>query len=263
MPFAADSWAFARDFASVEAHWTVRVRAMARFALHQAHRAVRRRPLIARWEGMWLELPLERTPAARAYYFGRPDRWEFAFMEQFLRRGDLVVDIGANDGVTALFAGRLAGAAGEVIAVERDLIALDRLTNNVALNDMEQVTIVSPERDDGALPALTEVCGDRDPALIVIEASGEEAAVLAGAEALMARGTPLAWLLEMRRDRPAESGYVAALLERRGYRFCVYDVRTNTLRRRDWRNPHSLRLLAVRDVELATTRIREELPIAD
>ena len=54
-----------------------------------------------------------------------------------------------------------------------------------------------------------------------------------------------------------------ALLERRGYRFCVYDVRTNTLRRRDWRNPRSRRLLAVRDVEEVTSRIREERPVAD
>jgi len=140
------------------------------------------------------------------------------------------------------------------------------MATNAALNEFDQLTVI-PVRADGdeptPYPDLDAVCGERDPDLIVIEAVGEEAAILAGADALMARGSPLAWLIELPRGRPAETGYLAALLERRGYRFCVYDLRTNTLRRRDWRNPRSRRLLAVRDVEEVTSRIREERPELD
>ncbi|MFN8507510.1 MAG: hypothetical protein U0547_08085 [Dehalococcoidia bacterium] len=266
MRFGGDTLAFLRDFARVDAPWTVRTIAAGRFAAHHLHRLVRKRPLVVRWESLWLELPMQRTPAARAYYFGRPDRWEYAFEERFLRRGGLAIDVGAGDGVQALFLARVLGASGEVIALERDEAALAAMATNAALNELGQLTVlpVTPEGDaPAAYPLLDDVCGERDPDFIVIEAAGEEVAILAGADALMARGTPLAWLIEVPRGRPAETGYLAALLERRGYRFCVYDLRTNTLRRRDWRNPRSRRLLAVRDVEEVTSRIREERPELD
>lgn len=267
MRFGGDTWAFVRDLAAVEARWTVRAAAVGRFFAHHVHRAIRKQPLIVRWEGLWLELPLHRTAAARAYYFGRPDRWEFAFLEQYLRRGDLAVDVGAGGGVMTLFLARQVGAAGEVIALERDRTALDELTTNLALNELDQVTVRSaePTETDGQdepYPPLDAVVGERDPDIAVLQAPAETAQILAGADALMARGTPLAWLVDLPADRAA-TGYIAALLERRGYRFCVYDVRTNTLRRRDWRNPRSRRLLAVRDVEEVTSRIREERPVAD
>ena len=127
------------------------------------------------------------------------------------------------------------------------------------------VRSAEPTETDGQdepYPPLDAVVGERDPDIAVLQAPAETAQILAGADALMARGTPLAWLVDLPGDRAA-TGYIAALLERRGYRFCVYDVRTNTLRRRDWRNPRSRRLLAVRDVEEVTSRIREERPVAD
>lgn len=97
------------------------------------------------------------------------------------RRGGLAIDAGAGDG-EGLFLARVLGASGEVIALERDEAALAAMATNAALNDLGQLTVI-PVHAEGdapaAYPALDAVCGERDPDFIVIEAVGEEAAILA------------------------------------------------------------------------------------
>lgn len=266
----------------------VRLRALGRFGYRQAHKRLRRgRPLLVPWEGMTLEVPPDANSAAANYYFGRQDWWEFAFLERFLRPGDLAVDVGANVGAYTLFLAKLVGPAGEVIACEPDPRNLERLRANVERNGLRQVEIealaigaapgevnfatgldsighVASEGAAGSLrvpvTTLDALCARRRPAFIKVDVEGFEPEVVAGANELMTAGVPLAWQLELLRERPAESGRAASLLERAGFRLCVYDIRTNTLRRRDWQTARGNNLLAIRDVEAVTSRIREERP---
>ena len=56
-----------------------------------------------------------------------------------IRRGDIVVDVGANIGCFATEAARIVGASGLVIAVEPEEQTYDRLLRNVQLNRLSQV----------------------------------------------------------------------------------------------------------------------------
>lgn len=270
-----------------------RARAVARFAYRQLHKRLVKRPMIVRWEGTSLEIPLDSNSASAAYYFGRQDWWEFAFLERFLRHGDLVLDVGANVGVYTLFLAKLVGAAGEVLACEPEPGNLERLRRNVERNRLEQVTIIpaavgaepgtaefaagldsvghvvtagtspeatSPEANLISVPLTTvdALCSGRTPIFAKVDVEGFEEDVLRGAEEQMAAGAPVCWQLELLHARPLESSRVAAMLEHRGYRFCVYDIRSNSLRRREWHAARGNNLLAVRDVERITERLREE-----
>ncbi len=73
---------------------------------------------------------------------------------QQIRPGAVVLDIGANEGFFAALAGRLAGPAGTVIAVEPQSRLADVLEINLALNAPGRVVIVNrilAETDDDTL----------------------------------------------------------------------------------------------------------------
>lgn len=76
------------------------------------------------------------------YAGGAFDPNEFAFLVEFLRPGMTFVDAGANDGLYSLFASRLVGTQGKVIAIEPSSRELARLTSNIRLNRLANVTIV-------------------------------------------------------------------------------------------------------------------------
>ncbi|MCB1508314.1 MAG: FkbM family methyltransferase [Hyphomicrobiaceae bacterium] len=70
------------------------------------------------------------------------DPLERAFLDETLKEGGIVVDIGANVGVYTLFAASRVGHAGRVIAVEPQPSVLKRLRFNIAINDFSNVTVL-------------------------------------------------------------------------------------------------------------------------
>jgi predicted methyltransferase len=72
-------------------------------------------------------------------------RWE-PFLSRFvldtLRPGDTFVDLGANIGYYSLLASRLVSEKGRVYAIEGSPSIFERLTENVALNKMTNITAI-------------------------------------------------------------------------------------------------------------------------
>lgn len=230
-----------------------KLRAVARFGWRQVHKRVIRKPIIVRWEGMKLVVAPDSTSAGAAYYFGRQDAGEFAFLERLLRRGDVVADVGANVGVYAMFLSRLVGKEGKVIACEPDPKNLEVLCRNVSINALTQVQVedvaigatdgrtrfltglgtvsrISGSDDGVSLPmrSLDSLCGDLSPVFVKVDVEGGEEAVVNGARGLLDKGFPLAWQLEIPAE-PKDDDPLYASLRDRGYVFGVYDPREDRL----------------------------------
>jgi len=256
-----------------------------RIAGRQLHKRVLRRPLWVRWEGLWLQIAPNATNAATAYYFGRPDVWEFAFLEHYLRPDDQVVDVGANVGVYALFMAKLVGPEGLVLACEPDPVNRERRGVNLARNGLSQVRVVpmavgarrerlrfrsgadaiSQLSGDGDMEVevapLDELCEGITPRFIKVDVEGHEISVLRGAQKLCQGADPPIWLLEIASCGPTHSREdLIGLLEQTGHRFYDYDVETRRLRPADPRRPAGNNLLALRQntrlSELGLTSLR-------
>lgn len=64
---------------------------------------------------------------------------EFYFLSQILSPGMTFIDIGANEGLYTLFAAKLVGSEGQVLAFEPSQREFDRLQANLALNQVSNV----------------------------------------------------------------------------------------------------------------------------
>lgn len=84
------------------------------------------------------------------YYNGFRDVDEEAFCTTYLRPGDTVIDVGANEGVYSLLAAQLVGAKGRVLAIEPLPINVERLRANLRLNSMNQVEVLPVAASDSA-----------------------------------------------------------------------------------------------------------------
>jgi FkbM family methyltransferase len=69
------------------------------------------------------------------------ERTERQFLSDFLKPGDIFVDVGSNNGLFALTAGRLLVGTGQVLAFEPCSEAYQRLSNNVVLNGLENIEL--------------------------------------------------------------------------------------------------------------------------
>jgi len=67
---------------------------------------------------------------------------EIEFCKKEIKKGDTVVDIGANIGLFTLFFSKLVGTTGRVIAFEPDPENFDVLKKNIELNEITNVTLV-------------------------------------------------------------------------------------------------------------------------
>lgn len=89
-------------------------------------------------------LRLYPTSASAALWYDRDD---FTTIENFfwwyLRPGDIVVDVGANIGTTALTASTVVGSAGHVIAIEAHPRTFRYLQGNVELNGRTNMDLVN------------------------------------------------------------------------------------------------------------------------
>ena len=67
---------------------------------------------------------------------------EIEFCKNEIKKGDTVVDVGANIGLFTLFFSKLVGTTGRVIAFEPDPENFDVLKKNIELNEITNVTLV-------------------------------------------------------------------------------------------------------------------------
>jgi FkbM family methyltransferase len=284
MPFWTALYTFVAHVARRPEPARRRALALARFGYRQLHKRLTGDALVVPWEGLRLEVPVDAKSAASAFYFGRHDGWEFAFIERLLRPGDVVADVGANAGVYALFLARCVGPSGRVVAFEPERHNLALLRRQLDRNALAQVEVV--EAAVGDRPGTARFLAHRDavgrfahegeavadvvevpvttfdarfpgdaPVFVKVDVEGFEVDVLRGAEALLARGGPLAWQLEIS-DGGAGRGpdVLAGLLTGAGYSFFRYDPRAGLVAW-DWRNPDGNNLLAIRDLPAVLDRL--------
>ena len=109
-----------------------------------------------------------RSAIGRLMMTGGFEDAELAFMRDALRPGDTMIDVGANAGLHSVVAARAVGPRGRVIAFEPIAREQALLRHNLALNMLENVTIVPSAvsdrtgsarfavADDGALSSLAQ-----------------------------------------------------------------------------------------------------------
>jgi FkbM family methyltransferase len=68
-------------------------------------------------------------------------RWEERFLEDYLKLGDRVIDVGANIGTLSLRASTLVGAEGEVFSFEANPILCEFIKDNQTLNQFTNIKI--------------------------------------------------------------------------------------------------------------------------
>lgn len=174
------------------------------------------------------------------------------FIAQFLQTGDMALDIGANQGYTALLMGRAVSDTGRILAIEPTGIAFDRLKQNIQRNQMRSVQCVRCAAGDcedelriwvaphecghssvfntaheggfwetvRVAPTdaiVTETLGDDALARIAfvkIDVEGYEPPVLDGMPQILRESQPVLWI-EVNPPVLAKGGYTAGDIERR------------------------------------------------
>lgn len=96
-----------------------------------------------------------------AYFGVAPDFASMRFMEQYLRPGDAVLDVGANIGLYSVIAATFVGDGGRVHAFEPVPSTIRRLKENLRINGLESVTIhrCAVGETDGEATITTEFDG--------------------------------------------------------------------------------------------------------
>jgi FkbM family methyltransferase len=80
--------------------------------------------------GIYFRSEVNRCLYVRGAY--KPN--EFVFLSEMLSPGMVVIDVGANEGLYSLFAGKRVGPTGKVLAIEPSLREFARLTRNITMN---------------------------------------------------------------------------------------------------------------------------------
>ena len=108
-------------------------------------------PITVPWlDGTRLRLHLGNDLSWCVFVGGTFEPNEFAFLADFLEPRMTFVDVGANDGAYTLFAARRVGAHGRVVAIEPSSREFERLTSNLELNQLANVTTVHAAAGEAA-----------------------------------------------------------------------------------------------------------------
>jgi FkbM family methyltransferase len=197
---------------------------------------------VARLDYAGADLKIRSTSEEIVHLRLRPvakEPWTVEWIEQSLRDGDVLYDIGANVGDYALIAGAIGGAATRVVAVEPGYANYASLCENVQLNGLGSKIVPLPVvlgetsrlgslsyRDttagaaihtmDGSggaydqpvlvftLDDLIQRFGLPSPTLVKLDVDGAEAAVLAGAAETLRRPELRSLLIEIEEESSAE-----------------------------------------------------------
>lgn len=236
--------------------------------------------------------PDSASATLAVYYRGLPDYHEMTFMRHYLRPGDGFIDVGANIGVYTLLAASLVGDGGVIECFDPDPLAVTRLRENLAVNNVATARVYAAavgaaasasvpfvtERDstgrirtpfDDGEPVLGVPCvqldrmlAERRYAMGKLDIEGAEPLALMGGENGLARQNPPVWQLEINGLLHAygftEQG-LAEWLAERGYACAVYDADRRELRfgERPWEErPNVLAVASSRRAEILA-RVRE------
>lgn len=267
-----------------------RWRALARAAHWQVHQRVIRAPLDIPYHGFRLRCPPHNHSGSRAIYFAAmPDHAEMTFMTHYLRPGDRFIDAGANLGLYTLLARSIVGPDGQIDAFEPNTRAAALLRENLALNEITNVSIhpsglaekngsaaFQPGEDDclghvvtGNLPAdatripvgrLDSLLSDVPYAMAKFDIEGYEPFAIRGMGDWLTRANPPVMLVEMggysnRHGIPTDA-FVAELREL-GYRCARYDPGSRELvdDPRPWETPGD-NVLVLAESRLSAIRAR-------
>jgi FkbM family methyltransferase len=99
--------------------------------------------------GFWMWIN-PKEPLGRITLMGYLHSELVHFIKQTCRRGDVCVDIGANQGYIALHMARIVGREGRVVAIEAVKPTFERLTANIQRNHMSQVECIHRAAGDCA-----------------------------------------------------------------------------------------------------------------
>lgn len=223
------------------------------------------------------------------------DRHSAAFIERYLRLGDAVLDVGANDGRFALAAATLVGLEGRIDAIEPSPTMRRRLTEAVRRTHGAPVLVhdrMAGERThlarfvDGTgrsgrrrppLPGelgggvigvesvrLDGYFGQNAYSLMRLDVAGMEAAALAGAEAMLQNRNPPVILLALDaalQDFGSSPEALAGYLAERGYECILYDADRHRLEysAEPWRS----RRLVLAVAEAARNQLSQRLAGTD
>jgi FkbM family methyltransferase len=180
------------------------LKALMRASAFQLRARVTRRPVLTNLGGLKMWAYVGSPPATKVVYGSPPDWAEMMAWRRLLKPGDLFIDVGAHVGTYTLWA---AACGAEVIAVEPDPVAVERLRANLGLNPqvsahvieaaatdhagVTQVTVgLGPENHLGSghtvrSVTLDELAAGRKVAGLKLDVEGYEALVLAGGTSLL------------------------------------------------------------------------------
>jgi FkbM family methyltransferase len=171
-------------------------------------------------------------------------------MRRLLRAGDVVYDLGANNGYLSLLAARCVGDDGHVYSFDPLPVNVSRITSLMAANQIEHqetvpnavadraglehlyltgeadtytASLIRQERPHEMMVGVTTldefIASHRRPDLVKMDVEGAEMLILLGASKLLSDDlpwlTPRYWLIEV--HTPQLEGEVTARLARHGY----------------------------------------------
>ncbi|MCS5595717.1 MAG: FkbM family methyltransferase [Pseudomonadota bacterium] len=185
--------------------------------------------------GRMLVNPRDVYIGAALKEYGEAMFTEWTFLKQLIRRGDNVMDVGANIGVHTLAFAKEIGPEGAVWAFEMQNAVFQNLCANMALNDLENVFAyqVAVGSETGAMHVnnlnmrkrnnfggisidkiknetamqkifmhkLDDICGHAQIRLIKIDVEGMELDALKGAENIIQTSRPYLYVENDRKDK--------------------------------------------------------------
>jgi len=173
--------------------------------------------------------PVKDNGVERSIYFtGTYEKGTLYIIKNILNKGDTFVDVGANIGLISVFASKVVGSSGKVIAFEPNPNTLKLLKKNIELNKCTNIitsdhaignankrakiydrwdsnrgsaTLIKPETStdsyDIKISTLSDALSDNQKIdLIKLDIEGYELEALKGAENIFNRDTPPALIIE-------------------------------------------------------------------
>ena len=212
------------------------------------------------WPGIRVRVYPDSKSGSLALYTGLPEYDDMLFTMRFLKPQDTMIDVGANIGLYSLLAASRTGG-GKVIALEPHPVAADRLRENVELNKLHNVEVLT--KAAGSEPGVARLTANLDTinhivssgvvansidvsvltldslitpgnevALVKLDAEGFESACLAGAQRLLLERAVVAWIVEVNglgRRYGSGDQTVVETFDRSGYLPYRYSASANEL----------------------------------